>query len=249
MARLNAKTVAIKSLSDEDRTRMFGIFHQYYDLVSEAAFQKDLSAKDHVILLYTPEDDVIHGFSTLKNTDFVVDKKRVRGVFSGDTVIEKDFWGQGSLGIEFLKYLFRQKAKSPFTPFYWFLISKGYKTYLLMANNFPLHYPRYEEPTPAFEQAIMNTFAADMFGEAYDEDRGLVVFEKSQGQLKDGVAGITDEQRVIPRVAFFEEKNPTWMDGSELVCTAKMTWAMPFQYWWKKRRPASPATLPKKVTS
>jgi hypothetical protein len=235
-ARLKARTIAVASVTDRDRDRLFSIFHRYYDQVSRDQFEQDFSKKDDVILLSTP-DGVAHGFSTLQNLELVIDGRRVRGVFSGDTVIEQEYWGQGSLGVEFLKYLFRQMARAPLTPFYWFLISKGYKTYLLMANNFDAHWPRHESETPAFEREVMRQVSSDLFGDAYDDARGLVCFEQSMGQLKDGVAAVTDELcEQNPRVAFFAERNPTWAEGTELVCLARMSWAMPFTYWWKVMR-------------
>jgi len=250
MARLKARTSRIVDVTAAERDRLFEIFSKYYDAVGREQFDADFSAKDAVILLYTPDDGRLQGLSTLKNVELNVDGRRVRGVFSGDTVIEKAFWGQGSLGVEFLKYLFREMARAPLVPFYWFLISKGYKTYLLMANNFDEHWPRYEEDTPAFERAVMDAAMRDLYADHYDAARGLVVFDESHGQLRTGVAGIDDTLRLDnPRVAFFAEKNPGWMNGDELVCLARMRWSMPFTYWWKvitkKRAPkrrALPAT-------
>jgi len=244
---LRATTVRIPDVDAATRDRLYAIFHRTYDHVSRERFEKDFAEKNAVILLKT-RDGVAHGFSTLKDLDTVVDGRRVRGVFSGDTVIEKEFWGQGSLGVEFLKYLFSSMAKHPLTPFYWFLISKGYKTYLLMANNFDHHWPRHDDETPAFERRVLDAWASSMFGEAYRGDEGLIVWPESLGQLKEGVADIdralVDEN---PRVAFFERKNPTWKDGTELCCLAKMTWAMPFTYWFKvmttKRAPRAKGAL------
>lgn len=46
------------------------------------------------------------------------------------------FWGRRSLGVAFLIYMFKKKLARPSVPLHCFLISRGYKTYLLMANNF-----------------------------------------------------------------------------------------------------------------
>ena len=96
------------------------------------------------------------------------------------------------LGVAFLKYLWLQKFKRPFQPLYWFLISKGYKTYLLMANNFETHFPRYERETPAAMKGLIDDFGTHFFPESYNAESGLIEFDASLGQLKDGIAGVGD---------------------------------------------------------
>jgi len=108
---------------------------------------------------------------------------------------------------------------------------------LLMANNFRHHWPRYEEPVPTDAAQIRNVFAHELFGEAYNPHSGLVRFPEPMGQLKSGVADVTDELRSkYPRVAFFEDSNPGWKQGDELVCLARMTWSMPLYYTAKAVR-------------
>jgi hypothetical protein len=234
-SQVRARIVPAASLGDADHRRMFEVFEQYYDSVTFQQFLADLSQKDDVILLVDAKG-VIQGFSTMKNLDVVVQGKRVQGLFSGDTVVAREYWGQRVLGRAFLKYLFIQKAKKPFSPYYWFLISKGYKTYLLMANNFADHHPRVEQPMSAWDKAVLDAFGAAMYPKEYDSATGLITFEESHGNVRHGVAAITPELRAKhPRIAFFEARNPAWATGTELACIARMTWSMPFLYAMKAR--------------
>ena len=238
MKAMFAKTVAASSINTADRQTMYGLMQQYYECMEWDRFNKDLADKDDVILLMDKETGSIKGFSTLKNIEVTVAGRKAFGVFSGDTVVDRAFWGQRVLGKAFLRYLFVQKAKRPLTPFYWILISKGYKTYLLLANNFSEHYPRYEAPTPAAAQSLMDTFATNLFGEAYNADTGLIAFPESLGQLRPGIADVPSGSSFKnPRIAYFAKQNPTWAEGTELMCLARMTWTMPFYYvcksWWK----------------
>ena len=238
MSEMIAKTVSVESVSAEQKLMMFGLMQQYYDQMSPERFEKDLASKDDVILLFGKGSDQIKGFSTLKTLNTHVHGRKIRGLFSGDTVVDREYWGQRVLGREFLKYLFIQKLKSPFMPFYWMLISKGYKTYLLLANNFPEHYPRYEHTTPEREQGVLDSLSEDLFGDCYKKDTGLIEFTESLGQLKPGIADVPcDSAMLNPRINFFATKNPTWAEGTELSCIARMTWTMPIYYalksWWK----------------
>src|SRR5215475_12439837 len=151
--RLTASIVAGAGLHTEDKARMFTLMRKYYDAVTEETFQADLCGKDAVILLR--DRGAVHGFSTLVSLQVTVGHKTIYGVFSGDTVIDKQYWGRHALQKAFLRRMFREKLKRPFTPLYWLLITKGYKTYLMMANNFAEYYPRFDKATPAETRAIM----------------------------------------------------------------------------------------------
>lgn len=226
--KLRGHVESIDRLTGDERDEMFALFSQYYDCVERARFDGDLDQKDAVILLTA--GGAIQGFSTLKTLPVRVGRRTHVGVYSGDTVLAREYWGQRVLGKVFLRYLFKQKLRRPLRPFWWFLISKGYKTYLLMANNFGEHWPRHEQATPADRQEILDRFGEAYFPDTYQPDTGLIVFPASLGQLKFHITPITDEQREVPRIAFFEEKNPTWMSGTELACLARMTWTMPLYY-------------------
>jgi hypothetical protein len=227
--RLTASIVSVADLRAEDKARMFALMQKYYDAVTEATFQADLARKDAVILLR--DRGAIHGFSTLVSLRAPLGRKTVYGVFSGDTVIEKQYWGRRALPKAFLRYLFREKLKRPFSPLYWLLISKGYKTYLMMANNFAEHFPRHEMNMPPDRKAIRDGFYLKLFPESYDPATGLIRFPAEACRLKSGVAEISNELTASnPRIAFFEKANPEWRDGVELACLARMTLAMPFRY-------------------
>ena len=238
MPKLYAKTVPVQTVTESQRQTMYRLMGQYYDCMDFERFIEDLNAKDDVILLLDGKTHSIQGFSTLKSMEVPHADGKAYGVFSGDTVVDRAYWGQKVLGVAFLKYLFMKKAERPFSPLYWLLISKGYKTYLLMANNFSNHYPRFEEATPAREQGLIDGFADMLFGSSYRRERGVVEFEESLGQLRPGIADVPNSASFKnPRIAFFAQQNPDWMKGTELVCIAEMTFGMPFFYvfkrWWK----------------
>jgi hypothetical protein len=215
---------------------MYALMIATYDAMTLARFQADLNAKDHVILLQDTQRGEIQGFSTLVSVYAGgADGRRFHGVFSGDTVIRPDYWGGSALGKAFLAYLFRLKLKSPFSPLYWVLISKGYKSYLLMANNFSTYFPRFDRETPAQECEILHAFGEGLFGGDYNAKKGLVVFDESHGHLKAGVAEVPAlGSEPNPRIPFFERMNPTWRQGTELLCIGKMTLWMPIEYGIKK---------------
>lgn len=231
---LVASTVRVKRISRADVERMYQLFAEYYQNHTLESFEHDLYEKNHVIILRDRENKSIQGFSTLQRVPLKKFGKKVIGVYSGDTLISKDYWGSKSLGVEFLKYLWKLKVRRPGTAVYWFLISKGYKTYMIMANNFSIHYPRYETVTPPEYKTLMNDFYSQKFGDAYHADKDLIIHPGKSCALKDHVADITPELLRDPKIAFFNDKNPGWIQGDEIACIAKMTYFMPFKYFIKK---------------
>ncbi|MEQ1878455.1 MAG: hypothetical protein ABL958_17570 [Bdellovibrionia bacterium] len=213
---------------------MFEILSKYYEHVTEEQFLVDLYKKTAVIVMMDKAMNRIQGFSTILDVRMRVNGKTILGAFSGDTIVERAYWGQGTLGKAFLAYMLKQKLKNPLKTFYWFLISKGYKTYLLMTNNCPTHYPRFEEKTPFEIIDIMNTFYPQIYPKQFDPSKGVIAFDGPTCHLKNGVASIektlTDEN---PRVAYFEERNPGWHRGDELACVATVTFMMPLAYQMK----------------
>jgi hypothetical protein len=225
---------AVENLSTLQIERMFQLMQMYYENVSMEQFKTDLLEKDHVILLQDKCNKTIQGFSTLLQVPLTVGGRNVLGVYSGDTVLNKSYWGTAALGITFLKYLWQLKVMNLTKPVYWFLISKGYKTYLIMANNFTTHYPRYEAETPSYYKQVMKAFYAKKFGQSYISDSDLIKFNTPSCHLRENVAAIKESQLRIPRVKFFQDKNPDWQNGDELTCIAEMTFFMPLTYAIKK---------------
>jgi hypothetical protein len=126
---LQGKMVAVGQLNDRDRANLYRLMAAFYDDVTPEAFHRDLEEKDHCILL-SGEDGTIQGFSTQKMHQVEAAGRQVTGVFSGDTIIHPDHWGSLELFRVFARhYIAEQKGQEPL---YWFLISKGYKTYKML---------------------------------------------------------------------------------------------------------------------
>jgi hypothetical protein len=228
MSPLRSEIVNAASIGHDEREAMLGLYCRYYEGFSPQQFYSDLDAKDDVILLREREGGAIMGFSTLKKLEHMIDGRRYRAVFSGDTIIESTYWGTSSLQIAFSRYMLRELARRPWQPLYWHLISKGYKTYLLLANNFGTFYPRCERPTPPAYQRLMHHFARESFGDAWRPEQGLLIFDGRHEHLKSHVANIHPELIAKnPHVRFFAEKNPHWQRGDELVCLGVFDWRVP----------------------
>lgn len=233
-SKVYAQTLSVDQVSQIEIERMYNIFSKYYTNHNKVQFVSDLLEKNHVILLRDTKNKSIQGFSTILKIDLQNYGFNGMGIFSGDTVLEKEYWGNKALGVAFLKYLWLEKIKSPFQPLYWFLISKGYKTYLLMANNFEIHFPRHEKKTPEKIQSLMDMFYRSKYPQCYSLQDGIINFNSAACCLKENVAQVTAELMRNPRVNFFVKRNPGWDKGNELACIAEMSLLLPISYFIKK---------------
>ncbi len=233
MGKLFARTVNVNELSLKFKNDMFKLFQTYYENTHEDKFYEDLNAKEKSILLEDKEG-ILRGFSTITEVQIHSKVKTIYGVFSGDTVIDNNFWGGTALTMEFFKNVLKIKLKHPKSEVYWFLISKGFKTYLLLANNFKNYYPRYDKDTPIKYNEIIEQFAIDLYREQYQKDKFIIKALDSYDRLKHSVAPISKVMlENNPKIAFFEKMNPSWQKGDELCCIGKIDFGLVTQYLFR----------------
>lgn len=215
---VKARYLPIRKITVHQIREMYDVFARYYDNVSLDMFMRDMSKKTGIFLLWNRQTGRIIGFSTLTCMNVNVNGRQVKGIFSGDTIVEKAYWGARVLQVLFYIRLVKEKLKHPFTPVFWLLISKGYKTYLLLANNFSRYYP---DPEGRFSwlEDYAHAYCSELFPDSFCKRRMLIDFGEDYTHLKGDVTPITEDMRQrYPKIRFFEQRNPTWHRGTELPC-------------------------------
>lgn len=215
---LRARVRRVRSLTPAELERMWALFETSYAGAKREAFERDLSEKHHVIVLKDVHGG-LQGFSTLLRLEL----EGACVVFSGDTIVAPGFWGQTALQRAFIWYLMAQRHAKPGRPVYWFLITKGYRTYLLISRYFPNHWPRHDAPFPPEEGKLLDVLCRRKFGEAWDPKAGVLRYAgkgdavRLAAELADVPARLHDD----PDVRFFLQANPRWAEGDELCCLAR----------------------------
>lgn len=223
--KIYARFVKIEKISAEDRRQMYSVFEKYYSGTDFGTFEDDMQKKTGVILIRRKQDKAIVGFTTVTEYYFIMPNgKPACGVFSGDTIIQREYWGSRALQTRFFMYVLMKKLTSGTIPLYWLLISKGFKTYLLLANNFTDYHPHPKGKNSELS-SVVKSYCENLFPGVYSEETGLLDFGSDYQMLKGGVAEITDEMRAAkPKIAFFEDQNPTWQKGTELPCVGVLSY-------------------------
>lgn len=214
---LQARVRRVASLTTSELDAMWTLFHGAYAGATREVFTRDFLEKHHVIVL-KDQGNALQGFSTLLRLE--VEGALV--VFSGDTIVSPGFWGQTALQRAFIWYLMTQRHARPGRAVYWFLITKGYRTYLLISRYFPNHWPRHDAPMPLPESRLLDTLCRTRFGAAWDAAAGLLRYAgKDAVRLSEELAHVPRRLEADPDVSFFLQKNPRWAEGDELCCLAR----------------------------
>lgn len=219
---LSRAMIPVPDLDDGTIRQMFHLMSGYYDNLVWEHFSRDLTEKQTVILI---RDNLgaVRGFSTICLLDIPVGGTAVKGVFTGDTVLDRHYWGDLNLHLEFANYLFGYAMKKyKDTRLFWCLISKGYKTYRLIQRYFKNAYPNHLNPTPEFEKTLMEKFATMRYPDRYDREKGIIKADGEHDFVKSGVAEISESHLDDPVIRYFSEKNPGYRQGDELVCIAEV---------------------------
>lgn len=227
MAKVRYKLLSVPALDVNQRRLLHQLFLRYYENTDFESFCADLGEKTHVLSFWAGRELV--GFSTIRKLNGLGDLKGLF-LFSGDTVFDDRFWSQRYLQKAFVLYALQTRLSARGLPVYWMLISKGYKTYLMMKKNFPYSFPDREKAIPPEIQTIMDGFYRWKFGRAYDASKGLIAFPEPRQRVRveASQSGIqTDED-----AGYFFKKNPTYHEGTELACLAQirlrdLIWLLP----------------------
>jgi hypothetical protein len=172
--------------------------------------------------LLKDSENQIQGFTT-----FVINPKGCNAssyniVFSGDTIIARDYWGTSEL-VRGTAYTFgRMLVSDPHKKLYWYLMSKGHRTYMYLPLFFNQFYPSCDSQRQGDLFDIADRASRILYSDAWQPSRGIVTFKESHGQLKPELIEGAWQKKPNPHVQFFLEKNPHFDKGEELICITEL---------------------------
>ena len=194
-------------LREADVAAMERLYREFYVGADETDFRHDLAEKDYAILL---RGTGVCGFTTMK----LVEVAGMRVLFSGDTVVETSQRGQWGLAGGFGHMIKFVEGWFPDETAYWFLISKGARTYRFL----PTFFRRYV-PGPVADadlSARLACVASALYPREYNPAAGVLHFVGKKDRLRG------DLLRMDTESVRFRALNPGWMNGDELCCLAPL---------------------------
>ena len=197
--KLTARYRPLRAISVDDVERMHKLFSTIYENADVPTFLRDLSKKDGAILVRDKRTKEICGFTTIKKVPLWDGRRRAIGVFSGDTVLDPSCWGDRALKDAFTRHLLYLWLTSWGRPLYWLLISKGYKTYMLLVNNFVSYHPRPDGAVDPKLELLVRDYSEKLFPGKYDERRGVWASSRGWGRRSSASASPRPATPTSPR--------------------------------------------------
>lgn len=210
----------IEGITPDDRRQLWNLFESHYEGVEPTQFHRDLAEKQWIITLRRPDSTLV-GFSTQALMP-VPGHAESLVLYSGDTVVAAPYRSSTALAGYWGALSLQLIDAYPGQALYWFLISKGYKTYRFLPVFFREFYPRAGCVMPSEASAILEAVASEKFGDRYDPVRRVIVASENGCRLRPDVAPVEPARLNDRHVRYFVDANPGHARGDELCCLAPM---------------------------
>jgi len=212
---------AVEDISMSEKREMYNILSNYFEGTSFDGFNADLLEKERAIFI--AEGDKIVGFSTFVTIKIEVEKESVYVVFSGDTIVEKEYRKSSGLAIEVAKYFNNIQERFLGKRVYYLLTTKGWRTYKVLPFFFNEFYPRIDRQMPKEIKKVMDIFCQKKYTHSYDSKKNLIIASGKQQRIRSENSYDADYPARDNRdIDFFFESNKGYLNGDELVCIASL---------------------------
>ena len=221
--RLRSSVIDVDGLGSSDRDAMFDLMGRTYANVKRDAFEADLLAKRWVIQVHDPVTKQLAGFSTQVVLSLEVDGRPIRALFSGDTVVDRQHWGDIALAHAWGRLALRLMEGDPTELLYWFLTSKGFRTYKYLPLFFHEWYPRLGLLTPSWQRAVTDALGMRVAPLYYDARSQIITAAPGKDYVRAEIADPQSRSRADEHINYFVNRNPRFDRGDELCCLAPLT--------------------------
>ena len=221
--RLQGSIIEAGELKARERDAMFRLMDGTFANVRREAFDADLAAKQWVIRVHDPISHELVGFSTQVLLGPEKIGAAVRVLYSGDTVVERQHWGDVALAHMWGRLALDLIDLYGDEPLYWLLTSKGFRTYRYLPMFFHEWFPRHERATPPYESQLIDLLGAYLAPQSYDSQSKVIRAAGRKDFVRPGISDPVGRAASDEHVRYFLDRNPRYDRGDELCCLASLT--------------------------
>lgn len=215
---MKTEIIRIELITEPEKRELFCLFRQFYANTDYARFLSDLDEKNWLIRM--SENGTLAGFSTQQLIEIPLCGNPVHFLFSGDTIVHPNYWNRSHLAGAF-GHLFQHLLPSSPAPLYWFLISKGFRTYRFLPVFFKKFYPIHTKENLGLKP-LLDAVASHKFGSAYCSKTEVVDLNGTKDCLSEEFADIPDSRKNNRHIEYFLQRNPDYRAGTELAGIAPL---------------------------
>jgi len=220
-ARARIEVLVTASIPERIWDEIWELTRTYYE--TERAFAEGkLRESERIALFRSGTDQSLVGMASLDTHAIEFRERPLVAIFTSHVLLREDHRGQNLVQRLGFRTFLEMRLRHPFRRIYWFFDTFSYKSYLLLARNLRSFWPRCESITPDWEQALIESLAGQIYGDAWQASRGVVI-RSGRKRLRCGTAPIDPALATNPDFQFFVQRNPGHAAGDMLVCLCPLT--------------------------
>src|SRR5206468_10068210 len=97
-------------------------------------------------------------------------------IYSGDTIVAPEAWGTTGLPRAWIAAVNELRAAFPRGPYYWLLLTSGFRTYRFLPLFWRDFLPRFDSVEKLEARELLDHLASDKFGAQFNRRTGIVRF-------------------------------------------------------------------------
>lgn len=167
------------------------------------------------------------GMAAIEVSPVDFDGQRLLMIFTSHTVVDERYRGQNLIQRAGFRTWLGTCLRYPLHRKFWVFDSFSYKSYLLLPRNLVEFWPRFDQPTPAWEATLIEHYGQLKYGS--DWRAGGVVARSPRKRLLPQTAPL--DARLLaadPNLRFYAERNPGHAEGDMLFCLCPLN----ARNWW-----------------
>jgi len=211
----------MNALTRVQRSEMYALMQANYNEMNESNFHSDLDKKQFVGII-SDTSKHLQGFTTFAINPGDSGTEQYNILFSGDTVLSPEQWGSQIMMQGWCESVGSIIASDSSKEWYWYLMSKGHRTYLYLPLFFKVFYPAPDISEDNMLKQITDRVSRILFSSDWYPDLGIVRFPHSLGELKPELVDAAYQKAKSKNIGFFLERNPGFFKGDELICLAPL---------------------------
>lgn len=202
------------SLSPAQWDEIWILTQEFYD-VERAYAEAELRRRQRIALFRM--NDALLGMASIDVIEAPFRGRTITAISTAHVLLRENWRGRNLLQKLGFRTFLRERLRHPLRPIYWFFDTFSYKSYLLLPRNFRKFWPRYDQPTPPAQAALIDVLATHAYGAAWQPARGIVL-RSGQKRMRETAAPLILTRDSEPHLAFYAQANPGHADGDMLVC-------------------------------